>query len=168
MMTLWLFYFIFRYPPENLSVMLECVGNVHHIYQLLECLAAVDFAIILVASRLSLVMIPRRQSLWASVWCGTIPLSVMGGCCWNIFEGLVWYVKISWEGFHDDVYVPLMCCEYKDILLLTRVQPIQRAAESCDSALAGSKDALYIQLSALELSVNTKMFEPCPSYRIVM
>ena len=61
-----------------------------------------------------------------------------------------------------------MCCEFRDALLLTRVQPIQRATELCDSTFTRSKDALYIQMSALELSVNTKMFEPFPSYKIVM
>ena len=65
-------------------------------------------------------------------------------------------------------YVPLMCCEYRYVLLLTRVQPIQRAEVSCDSAFNGSKDAFCIQLSALELSVSSKICEPCPIFWIVM
>ena len=62
--------------------------------------------------------------------------------------------------------VPLMCCEYRDVLLLTRVHLSQRAAESCDSEFNGSKDALCIQSSALELPVNAKICESCPSCRM--
>ena len=45
--------------------------------------------------------------------------------------------------------VPLMCCDYRDVSLLTSVHPSQRATASFDSAFTGSKDALYIQPSAL-------------------
>ena len=64
--------------------------------------------------------------------------------------------------------VPLMCCEFRDVSLLTSVHPIQRATASFDSAFTGSKDALYIQPSALEMSVNAKMCDPCPICRMVM
>ena len=64
--------------------------------------------------------------------------------------------------------VPLIYCEYRDVLLLTSVRPSQQAAASCDSLFTGSKDALCIQPSLLELSVNVKMFEPCPSCSMVM
>ena len=64
--------------------------------------------------------------------------------------------------------VPLMCCEYRDALLLTIFHPSQRATASCDSAFTGSKDVLCIHPSELELSVNAKMCEPCPIFRMVM
>ena len=56
--------------------------------------------------------------------------------------------------------VPLICCEYRDVSLLTSVHPSHRATASWDYAFTGSKDALYIQPSALELSVNARMCEP--------
>ena len=64
--------------------------------------------------------------------------------------------------------VPLMCCEYRDISLLTSVHPSQCATSLWDYALIGSKDALNIHPSELELSVNAKMWDPCPTCRIVM
>ena len=64
--------------------------------------------------------------------------------------------------------VPLICCEYRDILLLTRVHLSQRAAESCDSEFNGSKDALCIQYSALELYMNANICETRPSCRMVI
>ena len=65
-------------------------------------------------------------------------------------------------------YVSFMCCEYRDVSLITRFQPIQRDMKLCDSSFTGSKYALFIQPSALKISVNTKMCEPCPSCRMVM
>ena len=56
--------------------------------------------------------------------------------------------------------VPLMCCEYRDVSLMTSVHPSHRATASWDSEFTGSKDALCIQPSALELSVNVRMCEP--------
>ena len=44
----------------------------------------------------------------------------------------------------------------------------QRATSLCDSAFNGSKDDLCIQTSALELSVNSNMCDPCPIFRMVM
>ena len=64
--------------------------------------------------------------------------------------------------------VPLMCCEYMDVLLLTSVHPSHHGTESYDSAFTGSKDALYIQPSALELSVNANMCDPYPICRMVV
>ena len=64
--------------------------------------------------------------------------------------------------------VPLMCCEYRDVSFLTSVHPSQRATASWNSAFAVSKDALCIHPRALELSVNAKMCNPCPSCRMVM
>ena len=64
--------------------------------------------------------------------------------------------------------VPLMCCEYRDISLLTSVHPSQRATTSCDSAFTGSKEALCIQPSALELSMNDNMYDPYTIFRMVM
>ena len=65
-------------------------------------------------------------------------------------------------------YVPLMCCEYRDVSLLTSVHPSQRATVSCNSEFTGLKDALCIQPSALEMSMNAKMCDPCPIFRMVM
>ena len=65
-------------------------------------------------------------------------------------------------------YVPLICCEYRDFLLPMRFQPNQRSTVLCDSAFTGSKDALLIKLSELELSANAKMCEPCTSCWILM
>ena len=64
--------------------------------------------------------------------------------------------------------VTLICCDYRDVSLLTSVHPSQRATASCDSAFTGSKDALCIQPSVLELSVNAKMCDPCPICKMVM
>ena len=63
---------------------------------------------------------------------------------------------------------PLMCCEFRGILLLMRVQLIQRDMALCDSASNELKDALCIQLSVVEIPVNAKMFEPCTSCMIVV
>ena len=54
------------------------------------------------------------------------------------------------------ISVPLMCCEYSDVLLLTSVHPRQRVTGFCDSTFTGSKDSLCIQPSALELFLNFK------------
>ena len=64
--------------------------------------------------------------------------------------------------------VTLMCCEYMDVSLLIRFQPSQRDMELSDPVFTGSKYALCIQPSVLELSVNAKMCEPCHSCRMVM
>ena len=64
--------------------------------------------------------------------------------------------------------VPLICCEYRDVSLLTRFHPSQRAVALCDSMFTGSKYALCIQPSVLEISVNDKIRDPYPSCRMVM
>ena len=51
----------------------------------------------------------------------------------------------SLEGYSAMMFsVLLVCCDYRDVLLLTRVQPSQRATASCDSEFTGSKDALCV------------------------
>ena len=45
--------------------------------------------------------------------------------------------------------VPLMCCEYRYVSLLTSVHPSQRATASWDSLFTGSNDALCIQPSVV-------------------
>ena len=62
-------------PPRNSSVIPEFLGNVHHLYQLPDWLVALALAMPLEASRLPLAMIFRRKRSWATVWCGTMPLS---------------------------------------------------------------------------------------------
>ena len=44
-------------PPSNSSVMPECLRNVHHLYQLPDCLVAVALAMPLDALRLPLAII---------------------------------------------------------------------------------------------------------------
>ena len=65
-------------------------------------------------------------------------------------------------------YVPLMYCEYRDVLLLKSIYLIQRPTASWDSAFTGSQDALFIQPSALELYVNAKMCDPCTICRMAI
>ena len=96
--------------------------------------------------------------------------SVCGGRIWLQFFVSVWsdlWKSREWESTMM-FYVPLMSYDYRDILLLTSVHPSQRATELCDSAFTGSKDALCIQPSTLELSVNAKLCDPCTSCRMVM
>ena len=64
--------------------------------------------------------------------------------------------------------VPLMCCDYRNVSLLKRVQPSQRDTNFCDSAYNESTYALCIQPSVLELSMNSNMCAPCVSCTIVM
>ena len=64
--------------------------------------------------------------------------------------------------------VTLMCCEYSDVSLLTRVHLSKRATASCDSAFTWLKDSLCIQPSALDLSVNEKVCDPCLNCSMVM
>ena len=56
--------------------------------------------------------------------------------------------------------VPLMCCEYRDVLCLTSVHPSHRATALWDSAFTVSKGYLCIHTSTLELSMNARMCEP--------
>ena len=77
-----------------------------------------------------------------------------------------------WKFFEREsamiLYVPFICCEYMDVLLLKRVKPRQRDTASCDYAFIGSKYYLFIQQSALELSVDENICVPCPSCWIVI
>ena len=61
-----------------------------------------------------------------------------------------------------------MCCEYRDVSLLTSAHPIQRATALYDYEFTGSKDALCIHPSALELSMNANICDHCPSCRMVI
>ena len=94
-------------------------------------------------------------------------------CCGNIWSKL--FVRVwsdLWKSLEREYTImfsgPLMCCEYRDVLLLTSVHPSQRATALWGSAFTGSKDALCIHPSALELSVNDRMCDPCPNYRMVV
>ena len=64
--------------------------------------------------------------------------------------------------------VTLMFCEYRDVLLLKRVQTSQQDTSLCDSAFTGSKDNFCTEPSVLVLYVNAKMCEPFLSCRMVM
>ena len=50
----------FGNPPSNSPVIPECLRNVHHLYQLPDCLVAVDLVMLLEASSLTLDMISSR------------------------------------------------------------------------------------------------------------
>ena len=90
-------------------------------------------------------------------------ITFLGSCLmWNnatVCCGKIWskmFVRVwsdLWKSLEREsammVSVPLMCCEYRDVLLLTRVHTSQQATESCDSEFTGSKDALCIKLSAM-------------------
>ena len=90
-------------------------------------------------------------------------IMLLGGCLmWNdaaVCGGRIWLKKIVsvwsdlWKSREREssmmFYVPLLCFEYRYILLLTSVHPSQRATASCDYAFAILKDALCIQPSAL-------------------
>ena len=109
-------------------------------------------------------------------------ITFMGGCLmWNdaaVCDGRIWleiFVSVwydIWKSREREsammFYVPFMCCEYRDVSLLTRVHPNLRDTASFDSVFTGSKYSLCIQPSAMELSVNANMCDPCPSCRIVM
>ena len=84
------------------------------------------------------------------------------------YKGMVWYLEFPREGFRNNIFVTLMCCEFRDFLLLTRVKLSQTATSLCDSAFAGSHDTLWIHPIALKLSVNENMCNPFPSCRIVI
>ena len=66
------------------------------------------------------------------------------------------------------ISVPLLCCKYRDVSLLMRVHMSQQATALCDYAFNGSKDALCIHTSELELSVNANMCDHCTSYCMVV
>ena len=53
--------------------------------------------------------------------------------------------------------VPLMCWEYRDTLLLTRLHLSHRSTVSWVSSLTGSNEAFCIHPRALKLSVKARM-----------
>ena len=94
-------------------------------------------------------------------------------CCGRVrLKFLVRVWLDMWKSLERDsamiFYVTLMCCDHREVLLLTRVQLSHQDTSSCDSAFTGSQYALCIQPSVLELSMNDKMCEPCTSCRMVM
>ena len=60
MKTQGLYYALVGSPPRNSSVIPECLRNVHHLYQLTDCLVAVALVMPLEAPRMPLAMISRR------------------------------------------------------------------------------------------------------------
>ena len=88
----------------------------------------------------------------AAVWCGKIWSKMFVGVWSDLWKSLG---RESTMMF----YRPLMCCEYRDVSLLTSVHLSHRATASWESAFTGSKDALCIHPSVLELSVNARMCE---------
>ena len=97
----------------------------------------------------------------ANVCCGGIWLK-----CFVCFWSDIWkYLERESAMMFS---VPLTCCEYRDVSLLTSVHPSQRATALWYSAFNGSKDVLCIQSSDLEVSVNAKICDPCPIFRMVI
>ena len=96
--------------------------------------------------------------------------AVCGGSFWLNFFYSVWYDL--WQSLEREsammFSVPLIFCEYRNFLLLTSVHPSQRATVLWDSVFTTSKVSLCIHPSALELSVNAKMCDPCPILRMVI
>ena len=71
----------------------------------------------------------------AAVCCGSIWLKVFVGVWSDLLKSLERESAIMFS-------VTLMCCEYRDIALLTSVHPSQRATALWDSAFIGSKASL--------------------------
>ena len=75
-------------------------------------------------------------------------------CCdriWLNFFVSVW--SELWKSLEREsammFSIPLMCCEYRDVLLLKSVNPIHIATASLDYEFTGPNDALCIHPSAL-------------------
>ena len=64
--------------------------------------------------------------------------------------------------------VPLMCLKYRDISSLKSVQYNHCNTISWPPLFTGSKDSLCIHRRALELSVKSRTWDPCPSCWISM
>ena len=64
--------------------------------------------------------------------------------------------------------VPLIYWKYMYTLLLASVQPSHRATVSWDSSFTGSNESLCIHPRSIEVSVKTGMWDPCPSFWMVM
>ena len=77
--------------------------------------------------------------------------TVCGARFWLIFLVSFWSYLLKYLERESAMMfsVPLMFCEYRDVLLLTCVHPSQRATALCDSRFTGLKDVLYIQPSKL-------------------
>ena len=97
----------------------------------------------------------------AAVCCGRIWLK----CFISVWSDLWKYLERESAMMFS---VPLMCCEYRDVSLLTSVYPRQCATASWNYVFTGSQDTLCIHPSALELSMNSKMCDPCPIFSMVM
>ena len=109
-------------------------------------------------------------------------IKFLDGCLiWNnaaVCGGMIWlklFVSVwsdPWKSREREstmmFSVLLMCCEYRDVLLMTNAHPSQRDTESWDYAFTGSKDELCIQPSEMELSVSAKMCDPCTILSMVM
>ena len=96
--------------------------------------------------------------------------SVCIGRIWLKYFVSVWYDLWKYRERESAMMfsVPLMCCVYRDVSLMNSVHLSQRATAPYDSEFTGSKDALCIQTSAPELSVNANMCDPCPICRMIM
>ena len=66
------------------------------------------------------------------------------------------------------IHITLVCYEHRYVSLLATFNLSQPDTALCDSAFTGSKYALCIQPSVLELSVNANMYDPCPICSMVM
>ena len=97
---------------------------------------------------------------------------------WNdyaVFGGrmeLYLYCSTMWKSLVSEsammFLVPLKCWQYMYTLLLTSVQPSQITTVSWTYYFTGSNDALYIPSMSLEISVMSRMWNPCPIFWIVM
>ena len=103
-------------PPKNFSVMPECVRNVHYLSQLPDFLVAVDLAILLVALRLPLVKYLGGYLMWnnASVYGERVRLDIFVRVWLDMWK----YLERKYAMIFS---VTLMCCEYMDVSLLTRI-----------------------------------------------
>ena len=140
-------------PPIPVSRLLGCIGFGDSVRSV-EAVASND---IQETTFLSGCLMPNN----AAVCCGRIWLK----CFVSVWSDLWKYLERESVMMFP---VTLMCCEYRDISLMTSVHPSQNATALWDYAFTGSKDALCIQPRALELSVNYKMCDPYPICRMVM
>ena len=105
----------------------------------------------------------RRGLMWndAAVCGGRMDL--------NIFVGDLSERWMSLESEPVIMFsVTLICWEYRDTSLLTRVHPNHRAIVSWGFSLTGLNEYLLIHPRSFELSVKARMWDPCPSCWMVM
>ena len=86
-------FFDYGRTSRKLSSTPPWVRNMYHQYQLPNWLYSVALDISLVILMMLLETILRSQSLWSVFWCRMVPLSLVGGGCENIDEGLIWDVE---------------------------------------------------------------------------